>query len=277
MLELQGKVAFVFGVASEDSIAWAICEKLSEAGVTLYLGYQKRFMSRVFQLKEKLPGIAGMYPLDVASDELTAEFFTAFSAENPGLKADILIHAIGFAPKECFDRPIIFVEDDKINTAMTISANSLQLIIVVLGLGLIIKNNILILLILKWVGVFYLIYIAIDLYKSKAKIINSENINKKNILSFYKDGFLVAALSPKAWIFFSVIFIQFLNYNLNFLNFITQLIILWISYIFLDFITLILYGVTAKKISMWLKSNPKTINVISALALFIIAIYIAFN
>ena len=126
MLELQGKVAFVFGVASEDSIAWAICEKLSEAGVTLYLGYQKRFMSRVFQLKEKLPGIAGMYPLDVASDELTAEFFTAFSAENPGLKADILIHAIGFAPKECFDRPIICVEDDKINTAMTISANSLQ-------------------------------------------------------------------------------------------------------------------------------------------------------
>lgn len=158
-----------------------------------------------------------------------------------------------------------------------ISANSLQLILVVLGLGLIIKNNILILLILKWVGVFYLIYIAIDLYKSKAKIINSENINKKNILSFYKDGFLVAALSPKAWIFFSVIFIQFLNYNLNFLNFIAQLIILWISYIFLDFITLILYGVTAKKISMWLKSNPKTINVISALALFIIAIYIAFN
>ena len=158
-----------------------------------------------------------------------------------------------------------------------ISANSLQLILVVLGLGLIIKNNILILLILKWVGVFYLIYIAIDLYKSKAKIINSENINKKNILSFYKDGFLVAALSPKAWIFFSVIFIQFLNYNLNFLNFIAQLIILWISYIFLDFITLILYGVTAKKISMWLKSNPKTINVISALALFMIAIYIAFN
>ena len=46
MLGLQGKVAFVFG-ASEDSIAWAICQSLAEAGVTLYLGYQKRFMSRV--------------------------------------------------------------------------------------------------------------------------------------------------------------------------------------------------------------------------------------
>jgi Enoyl-[acyl-carrier-protein] reductase (NADH) len=55
MLGLQGKVAFVFGVSSEDSIAWAICQSLAEAGVTLYLGYQKRFMSRVFQLKNKLP------------------------------------------------------------------------------------------------------------------------------------------------------------------------------------------------------------------------------
>ena len=126
MLELNGKVAFVFGVASEDSIAWAICEKLAAAGVILYLGYQKRFMSRIFQLKEKLPAIAGFYPLDVAEDELTAEFFTAFAAENPGMKADILIHAIGFAPKGCFDRPILFVENEDINTAMTISANSLQ-------------------------------------------------------------------------------------------------------------------------------------------------------
>ena len=59
MLGLNGKVAFVFGVASEDSIAWAICQSLADAGVTLYLGYQKRFMSRVFQLKDKLPAIAG--------------------------------------------------------------------------------------------------------------------------------------------------------------------------------------------------------------------------
>ena len=37
-----------------------------------------------------------------------------------------MIHAIGFAPRTCFDRPILFVEDQDINTAMTISANSLQ-------------------------------------------------------------------------------------------------------------------------------------------------------
>ena len=57
MLGLRGKTAVVFGVASEDSIAWAICQQLAEAGADLFLGYQKRFMSRVFQLKDKLPAI----------------------------------------------------------------------------------------------------------------------------------------------------------------------------------------------------------------------------
>ena len=35
MLNLSGKTAFVFGVASEDSIAWAICKMLAENGELL--------------------------------------------------------------------------------------------------------------------------------------------------------------------------------------------------------------------------------------------------
>ena len=126
MLQLEGKTALVFGVASEDSIAWAICNQLAEAGCRLILGYQKRFMSRVFQLKDKLDAIESFYPIDVASEETTAEFFQEWQNESPGAKADIVIHAIGFAPRECFDRHMLFVENDPINTAMTISAHSLQ-------------------------------------------------------------------------------------------------------------------------------------------------------
>jgi enoyl-[acyl-carrier protein] reductase I len=126
MLELKGKTALVFGVASEESIAWAICEQLSAAGCKLILGFQKRFMSRVFQLKEKLDNIEAFYPIDVETNELTAEFFTEWQNENPGAKADIVIHAIGFAPRPCFDRPVLFVENEPMNTAMTISAHSLQ-------------------------------------------------------------------------------------------------------------------------------------------------------
>lgn len=126
MLQLEGKTALVFGVASEDSIAWSICQRLAEAGCNLILGYQKRFMSRVFQLKDQLNAIQAFYPIDVAEEETTAEFFHEWQKVTPGVKADIIIHAIGFAPKECFDRHMLFVEDAPINTAMTISAHSLQ-------------------------------------------------------------------------------------------------------------------------------------------------------
>jgi enoyl-[acyl-carrier protein] reductase I len=126
MLQLEGKTALVFGVASEDSIAWAICNRLAEAGCKLILGYQKRFMSRVFQLKDKLDAIEAFYPIDVGAEETTAEFFQEWQKEAPGSKADIIIHAIGFAPRECFDRHMLFVEDGPLNTAMTISAHSLQ-------------------------------------------------------------------------------------------------------------------------------------------------------
>ena len=126
MLQLEGKTALVFGVASEESIAWAICNRLAEAGCKLILGYQKRFMSRVFQLKDKLEAIEAFYPIDVSSEDTTAEFFQEWQQATPGAKADIVIHAIGFAPRECFDRHMLFVEDGPLNTAMTISAHSLQ-------------------------------------------------------------------------------------------------------------------------------------------------------
>ena len=157
-----------------------------------------------------------------------------------------------------------------------ISANSLQLLIVVAGLGVIVKDNPPLLIMLKWIGAFYLLYLAYDLYKSKVRKINVSEIREKKILSFFKDGFFVAGLSPKAWVFFGVIFIQFVDYNLNFLYFFLQLLILWLSYIFCDLISLIIYGITAQKISIWLNSNPRTINNISSLALVILALITAF-
>ena len=156
-----------------------------------------------------------------------------------------------------------------------ISANSLQLVFVVIGFGLIIKDNPIIFTALKWIGIAYLLYLAYDLYKSRAKEINASDARTKSVLSFFKDGFLVAGLSPKAWLFFGVIFIQFLNYNSSSTSFAIQLFILWLTYIVLDFITLIIYGITAERISVWLKKNPKTINMISAFALMIIALFVA--
>ena len=150
-----------------------------------------------------------------------------------------------------------------------ISANSLQMLIVVFGIGSLFSTYPQIFSIIKWIGIIYLLYLAYELIQSQAKKISFEglNINKKTF-SFFKDGFIVAGLSPKAWIFIGAIFPTFIDFEKNY---IVQFIILGISYITLDFITLMIYGLIAKKIVVWLKANPKTINIISSLALVIIA------
>ena len=155
-----------------------------------------------------------------------------------------------------------------------VSANTVQMILVAFGVGTLVYVYPNILNYLKWMGILYLLYIAFDLVKFSKNLNFDENLSVKSNLALYRDGFLVAFLSPKAWVFFGAIFPQFLNLEGDFT---IQLIILIISWVILDFSTLMLYGFTAQKITGWLKTNPKTINTISACALIIIAIVIAFT
>ena len=153
-----------------------------------------------------------------------------------------------------------------------ISANTIQMIFIAFGIGAIIVANPEILNYAKWIGIVYLLYLAFDLRKSSKNINFKQNLSSKSNLSLYRDGFMVAFFSPKAWVFFGAMFPQFLSLDGDFK---IQLLILIISYVVIDFSTLILYGFVAKKIVVWLKANPKTINTISACALIIIAIIIA--
>ena len=153
-----------------------------------------------------------------------------------------------------------------------ISANTIQMIFIAFGIGAIIVANPEILNYVKWIGIVYLLYLAFDLRRSSKNINFKQNLSSKSNLSLYRDGFMVAFFSPKAWVFFGAMFPQFLSLDGDFK---IQLLILIISYVVIDFSTLILYGFVAKKIVVWLKANPKTINTISACALIIIAIIIA--
>ena len=153
-----------------------------------------------------------------------------------------------------------------------ISANIIQGILVVFIIGSFLSDNPQILNYLKWAGILYIVYLAYDTYTAKISSINTRQQSSKTTLSFYKDGFMVAGLSPKAIIFFGTIFSSFINYGSNIIS---QFLILMITYIILDFATLMIYGISAEKISVWLKGKPKVLNTISACVLLIIAIYIA--
>ena len=155
-----------------------------------------------------------------------------------------------------------------------ISANTVQMVLVVFVIGSFLSNNPQILNVLQWAGVVYLFYLAYDTYESKISSITPGENSSKSIFSFFKDGFLVAGTSPKAWAFFPLIFPQFLDFNSNYY---AQFLILMFTYVILDFASLMGYAIVAEKIVKWLKTNPRTINSISACVLIIIAIIIALS
>ena len=152
-----------------------------------------------------------------------------------------------------------------------VTANFIQATLVIFVIGSFFSDNSNLLNIFKWIGVVYILYLAYDLYNSIPKDINSNNVSSKSFFSFFKDGFLVAGTSPKAWLFFPLIFPQFIDFNSNY---IIQFFILIITYVVLDFLSLIGYALLAQKLIIWIKTNPKTINTISASVLVIIALII---
>ena len=151
-------------------------------------------------------------------------------------------------------------------------ANFVQATLVIFVIGSFFLDHPKFLNIFKWIGIIYLLYLAYDIYKSRPKDISKNNNISKSNLSFFKDGFLVAGTSPKAWMFFPFIFPQFIDFNSNY---IIQFIILICTYMILDFLSLMGYALLANKLIILIKAKTKTINTISACVLLSIACIIA--
>ena len=153
-----------------------------------------------------------------------------------------------------------------------VSANALQATLVTFVIGSLLIDNPEFFTYLKWIGIAYILYLAYETFTLKTKKIGSENKTSKSIFSFFRDGFLVAGLSPKALLVFATIFIQFINFNENVF---AQFLVLTLTWVILDFTSLMAYGFAAGKIANWLKGNPRFLNTISACVLVIITIIVA--
>ena len=153
-----------------------------------------------------------------------------------------------------------------------VSANIIQATLVIFVLGSFFADNPNFLNTFKWIGIAYLFYLAYDVYKTQPKDLTTKNIVTKSFFSFFRDGFLVAGTSPKAWAFFPLVFPQFIDFSSNY---VIQFLILITTYVVLDFLSLIAYAVAANKLIVWIKANPKVINSISACVLIITALIIA--
>ncbi len=95
---LEGKRALVTGILSNRSIAWGIAQAMHREGAKLAFTYvDEKLRSRVDDAASQL-GSDIVLPCDVSRDSDIENLFENLGKHWDGL--DILIHSIGFAPRE---------------------------------------------------------------------------------------------------------------------------------------------------------------------------------
>jgi enoyl-[acyl-carrier protein] reductase I len=98
MLNLEGRIAVVFGLANKRSIAWAIAQKLHASGCKLIIGYQNdRVKQEAEGLLTELPGAEALQ-CDVSKDDEIESVFAGLKEQHG--KLHILVHSVAYAPPE---------------------------------------------------------------------------------------------------------------------------------------------------------------------------------
>src|SRR5580700_2379480 len=122
MSETQ-KTAVIFGLANKRSIAWAIAQKLAQAGWRLAITYQnERLELEAKDLIAELPGATG-FMCDVTHDEQISRLFEELHNSYGVLHG--LVHSIGFAPEADLKGGFINTTRDGFRIAHDISVYSL--------------------------------------------------------------------------------------------------------------------------------------------------------
>ena len=127
-----------------------------------------------------------------------------------------------------------------------ISANFIQMILVSIGLVVIIANSAIVFDIIKWIGAATLFYMGIKMLLSSSKNLKQDNkVEKLSNFKLYSSGFMVAAGNPKAIVFFTAFFPQFIDTTQPIFP---QLAIMCPTMALLDFTLVMLYAFSANKV-----------------------------
>jgi len=151
-----------------------------------------------------------------------------------------------------------------------LTANSLQMTASAFGLAVIISTSYWILLVVKWAGVLYLFWIGWRTFLSRPEIINGETVVSARKL--WRQGFVTSASNPKAIFFFAALFPQFIDVSQAIWS---QLIILGATYLIVDGILLLLWGLLAERMTVKLKGMGMWLNRISGSLMMTAAVLLA--
>ena len=120
---LEGRTAVVFGVANKRSIAWAIAQRLQQAGARLAITYQnERLALEAGDLIASLPNAEG-FQCDVSNDAEVERLFAQLR-ERYG-KLHVLVHSVAFAPADEMKREFLLTSREGFRIAHDVSVYSL--------------------------------------------------------------------------------------------------------------------------------------------------------
>ncbi|EGQ8507612.1 flagellar biosynthesis protein FlgM [Vibrio parahaemolyticus] len=140
--------------------------------------------------------------------------------------------------------------------ALTTALGSLSAITIILtlsftGLGVVIASSEFVFNIIKWCGAAYLIWLGIQAFRSKQNDFSksdSAQVSTSHV-SAYTSGFIVGSSNPKAIIFFTALFPQFIDPTDSLL---TQYAIFAGTFVVFELSWLTFYALLGVKTSNWL-------------------------
>ncbi|USD64026.1 LysE family translocator [Vibrio sp. SCSIO 43136] len=132
------------------------------------------------------------------------------------------------------------------------------------GLGVLIASSEVVFNVIKWMGAAYLIYLGYKSFISKQESyqLDKNSASKAGWISHYVSGFIVGASNPKAILFFTALFPQFINPQASMFS---QYVIFASTFVVMELSWLLLYAYLGSKSSTWLmvKGRAKLFNRLS--------------
>jgi homoserine/homoserine lactone efflux protein len=137
----------------------------------------------------------------------------------------------------------------------------LQLALVAIGLGAAVANSILAFNVIKWIGVAYLVYLAVHQWRTASRDLR-EQVGRAvdgGRVALMVRGFLVNATNPKGLVFFLAVVPQFLVPTAPLLP---QYIAIGATLVALDLVVMGLYTALAARLLRWLHT-PRQLTIVN--------------
>lgn len=120
-----------------------------------------------------------------------------------------------------------------------LSANVLQMTAAAFGLAAVIATSAQAFGWIKWLGVAYLLWLGVRLMLSRDSAVRGGAAQSGHALRLFRMGFLTSMTNPYAVVFFAALFPQFIDPGAAILP---QLVVLGVTYLVIDGLTLIAWG-----------------------------------